>query len=582
MSNKFVNIVVIVFTFIFLGVKLSYFFYTNKNPEILSYPDEKAYYESGANAFKEQGFSYFLTKRSLYNGPLNILWVYIHPSYTTAKVSNIILMSLASLLLYFAFSTTFTHLTKIIAWLVFSAYPLINHYSGTILTEPPFIFLLVLSTFIFFRAKDNYFLYFLSGVALGLATLVRPTTQYFPFFIICIFILFFLLKKLSSFKINVDKKLTYSFLAFILGALLLTTPWIIKNKILFNKLGIATGSGAVIYLGNDHRKDGDEPIYSNMHFDTFEITKPYSHLDLEGDKKLTNEAIKIIKKHPLDFLLISLKKSIKLLFGYPMDYFERRTNIIDFQTHPKNKTYYANLLELVLHVFLSVSFLYFFFAKGLTSTGTIFLASIYLYFLCLHSVAFPIPRLFLPAIVFSMFSLPYVLNSKKSIFINVIFSIAVIVFISFFRINSTDEISKRRIKFFKLETPLVKKTETRGFDSNNQFLIANNKKRRLIVFNIEKVKSALNKVFFVNLSHTSNAPLKSNYLLNLYWDSGNGFSENNKVQLKYKGNHKGTYLASPCLSSNQWNNGIDIKRIKLVFNKLASGDKIKTNVFLGK
>lgn len=114
---------------------------------------------------------------------------------------------------------TFIILSLDFAWLL---------YSKDLITEPIFTALLVWDIIWLVKGvHNNSFKYlFLSSVALGICTLIKPITLYLP-----IFVLLFLLFKLR----NLSKLISY-------GVLFMMTisPWLIRNKIVHNSFSFTS------------------------------------------------------------------------------------------------------------------------------------------------------------------------------------------------------------------------------------------------------------------------------------------------------------------------------------------------------
>ncbi|MFC1841031.1 glycosyltransferase family 39 protein [Thermodesulfobacteriota bacterium] len=94
-----------------------------------------------------------------------------------------------------------------------------------ILTETLFCFFVIVFTLLIisFYNKPSLFLAFITGVIIGLASLVRSSLQFFP-----IFLLFFLV---FNYKF---KKGVYFFILLLLGMVVCLSPWIVRN---LNTLG---------------------------------------------------------------------------------------------------------------------------------------------------------------------------------------------------------------------------------------------------------------------------------------------------------------------------------------------------------
>ncbi len=348
------------------------------------FSDEATYYLPAAREISEQGFSYFLTERSLWNGPLNPLWIYALGSEPSlVKAANILLIALAGLLVWVMLRerSKTSALWALFAW---NIYPPLIDFGPTLLTEPPYLFLLTLGAFLFYRERT-----FSCGLIWGAATLVRPTTQLLP--VLLILAAFFPYFKASRAKL----------LKVALGILIVITPYIVKNYFVFGRPTIANGFGAVFQLGTNLRTYGDEPIYYGIDFDTQRYTKEYTHLDSEGDKRLTQAAIEYVTKHPIASLWLAVIKPFKLILGHTRHYFFPYNGLEAFLEYERDLgRIWMTFGALVLTPFVTLIGLIGIFRRIKAQPLA---ALLVLYFLALHTVVFPIPRMALPLFSFLLF-----------------------------------------------------------------------------------------------------------------------------------------------------------------------------------
>jgi len=378
--------------FILIGIAFQYRVLSG-DLSVLLYPDEINYYFSGAGFFSEHGWRYFLMERSLWNAPLNIVWVWLwDQQIEVIRFANLALVGLSGLMLWGIARRMSGRATAYLTLGLFLLHIPVLRYSGTLLSEPLFIFLLISSLWLSMSTRS--YAGYAPGLVLGLATLTRPTPWLIPVWLVVLLLIF----RLPSFKLGSEAKilLTQTTLKVCLGFLVVVSPYLLKNYLVFEKLGIATGSGAVLYLGTDLRTDGDEPVYSGRKFDTHKITAPYTHLSIEGDRRLKEAAIKQIKEQPLETFLLTLRKPFRYLFGSTNSYFFPETGFVSFVRSQGVLAGMARLYNLGLLTFAVV-----FGIVGLCLPGSPvvlrFLSlGIISYFCAVHAVLFPIPRLALP------------------------------------------------------------------------------------------------------------------------------------------------------------------------------------------
>lgn len=116
-------------------------------------------------------------------------------------------------------------------------------YTLALYTETLFIFLLLASVYYLINSltKSNHFLLLLSAMFLGIATLVRPVTLYFPI-ILVFFILFFRI-------LSPAKKILYSLL-FCVVFIFTISPWLIHNYKKYGEAKITTQLGSNLLFCN--------------------------------------------------------------------------------------------------------------------------------------------------------------------------------------------------------------------------------------------------------------------------------------------------------------------------------------------
>ncbi len=568
--------VLISLTLIIFVIKLFSFFNIYEDPNVLIYPDEINYYAKGAENFRAQGFAYFLTKRSLYNGPLNILWVALFKNnFLALKVCNLFLFSLCSLLLWSIVSRLYNKRIAFYAWVFFNAYPPFIHYSFTILSEPLYIVFLLISFYFFVKGKEGKYLkyIFLSGLIFGLATLVRPTSQYFPIFFFLLILIKNYFRKSQKYKIFIKTSSIFLF-----GFYLIIAPWMLKNLFFLNKLAIANGSGAVLYLGNDLKKNGDEPVYVGMVFDTGKITDSDSHLSIEGDDKLTKAAIRNIKSEPFEIFKLTLKKSFKLVFGHQNHYFFGTEYRYFFKENYDWNILLGKFSDFLTKPFIGIMFCLAVFNILTFSFSKFFLTSFALYFFLVHLVLFPIPRLFLPAIVSIICLLGVVLKDKKTLFLSLMSSALISTFIAVSSNYKTNQVSESYIdNFQQVELPY----EIQSFkgleklSSKPEFLKLKGRKQN-VVLEIPLFTTQANSVIFIEIEHSAKKGEKPTTGVLFQWKENQNdiYTKENSTYFSILRNHSSNYMISPTSSKPKWRKGTPIKTIKLTFF-LKNNEKIK-------
>jgi hypothetical protein len=366
----------------------------------LTYPDEWNYYLPAAAAIREQGFAFFFEPRSLWTGPINPLWIaLLGLDPTIVKLANIGLWMATGILVFDMARRLFDSTSGLIAVALYSAsIPLFN-FVPTLLTEPPFLALFVLWLWMAILGSSwqprGY--HVLAGVVMGLATLVRPTIQLLPFFLAFVVGVMWLLGRKSPKASPALTRLFKQVMLMLAGSLVVLVPYLVKNVIALDQPTIANGSGAVLYLGNDLRRYGDEPIYTEMVFDTFELTSPYTHLDSEGDDLLTAAALDEIRQHPVDVAKLQIAKAVRLVFGSAEHYFWPYDDVVSYVRAVRWSSLF-NVWDLVSTVAIAAFSIVGAIKLDLPSGPRTYLVGSAVYLALVHTILFPIPRMLLPAI----------------------------------------------------------------------------------------------------------------------------------------------------------------------------------------
>jgi hypothetical protein len=156
--------------------------------------------------------------------------------------------------------------------------------------EPLFMFLQ--SLFLLYLSKalqDNRVRdFFVSGIALGTATLCRAVSLLLPFFILLVF--------LSLGRVELRRGL----FMFLLGSLLAISPWILRNYVLFHQFipVQALGGHAIYYATFDYSDSTDRQAVS----DNRDKLGNTEHTMIDRDRFYYRNALSRIVEEPLKFL----------------------------------------------------------------------------------------------------------------------------------------------------------------------------------------------------------------------------------------------------------------------------------------
>ncbi|MCL6601795.1 MAG: glycosyltransferase family 39 protein [Paenibacillus sp.] len=313
MNNKFM-----LFAIILLAITVRFiYFLTTPFPltpdKLLSfYPDENVYYGNYLLIVQKGFIGALLDQQSLWTAPLNSIYIYLLAGITSKpilfiRLVNILIASVSIIYLYKIAVKMFNVKVALFSSLFMAVYFPLIEISPTLLTEPLYILFLLMSGYYLLLATENnnYKHYILSGVIIGLATLTRSTYLLVPFFLV--FFLFIHFRK--------NRKMINGFIIMLGMFMIMVGPFFLKNLVMFDRLTLNNGSGAVLFLGSRADTEGDEPPYRGKGYDTYEITTPYQHLESEGDDKLKKVAIDNIKNHFPSYMYWNIKKIGRLLVG---------------------------------------------------------------------------------------------------------------------------------------------------------------------------------------------------------------------------------------------------------------------------
>lgn len=258
----------------------------------------KGYSLDGINPFiaREPGYSTFF---------LAPLYLIFGPSVNAGLALNLVL---TLLIIYFIFRLAkryFSERIGLLAGLFLAIYPPLVAFSGELLSEIPFTFLLLLSVILIIKAaeKKSAFWVFIGGLFLGAAILTKSYATFLPIFLIP-FLYLGLGKKF--------KKTIQYFLLICFGVLILITPYIIRNYLAFGQFVYGRDdSGLNLWAGSYLPWDGE--FRGNNVFPLPELTKDMD--SFSADKKLRDLAVENIRNNPFGVLKIWLKKPARMLFN---------------------------------------------------------------------------------------------------------------------------------------------------------------------------------------------------------------------------------------------------------------------------
>lgn len=293
---------------IMLGIILRFAYLFLLHPP-LSWADASLYDTVAWNFSQGDGYSYSPTENEpfamrepgyiiFFLAP--IYFVFDH-SVFAVQIFQIIISAFIIFLTYLIAKEILPKKISLLPAFVMTIWPPMIGYTGEILTEIYFTFLLLLFVFLLIKALENPSkkLFFASGLILGLATLARFIMFFFPIFLLPVLYLIFRNKR---------KTFTY-FLLILIGVAIFVSPWIIRNYIIYDTFILGRlGGGEIYWMGSYVPWDGEWFGY----IEPFLSLCPKAKSAIEGEKCLTRLAIENIKENPFGVGLIWLKKPLKV------------------------------------------------------------------------------------------------------------------------------------------------------------------------------------------------------------------------------------------------------------------------------
>ncbi len=367
LSNGRFWILLIILVSSFL-VRLSYFddvYHGTGKEGVGRVNSDEITYLSHAQILQDQGIIAYLYNEKSVEVPL------FHTFYLAAcckilkGVENIrllnIVLSVVSLWLIYKISSLMFGYTVAVCGLVLSC---LNNqyiaYSSSLLTEPSYIFFL-LSFLYFFLLDFNRGKFSVRSILailfLVLAALTRSIAFLLPLYLLLIMFFYNFFYKRNDI---VFERKNYWVLVV---SLLFIMSFIVKNFVIHNLPNISTGSGTALWLGCRLDTEGDEPPYRGLPYGTKQIasggdvTKMVRcvHLTIEGDRRLKDEGMKIIKNSFPTVFLNDIKKIRRLLTGTSLSWFYPYKNFYDWRNNVQKNFLLSTLLNQLMPIIL-VSF----------------------------------------------------------------------------------------------------------------------------------------------------------------------------------------------------------------------------------
>jgi hypothetical protein len=510
------------------------------------YSDERHVYIPTALLILEEGLEFFTENpHSMRVAPLSPLWTAAWgANYPHAVIANALLVACGGLLVWLLARRLCQPRGALLISCLYFAYPQLNKYGPTVLTEPLFLFLIVAGLWLLVKSVEQNGCWrwgIAAGVVFALASLTRPIVQLFPPFALCVLALLWCAKWLPGrvqgwLEVCMPPRrnvLLLTLLALSAPFALLCGAYIAKNKVCFDRAAIANGLGAGVYLGSDPRRHGDEPPFWGFRYDTGAHTKPYSHLDSEGDARLRAVALSRMRQRPADSAVLVLRKFIRYLCGSPHAFFPQHENIVRFAKVRSSRQTAKVLFHLGCWLFAVVFGIWGAAAAARRNPCAWVLSLFVVYMVAIHSVVYAIHRYALPIYPCLLVLAAAAVSNRYGVTARQRTAAAAAVMVlalytSLVALGWGPDVSFRYRSYFAVDRSI---NVERVLKSKQMNRTADGTWRAeggdpYLVYAVESVGGRLNQVFFLEAAMELPAGNKSGRAkMQIFWGDGSGFAE---------------------------------------------------------
>lgn len=247
-------------------------------------------------AHREPLYPYFLT---------GVYALFGH-SYDAARIVQVIISGLTCVMIFLLALKLFDKKVALLAGVISCFYPYLVYYSTTILRESLSAFLLISTVYFLHKTYfENKILNTLvCGIFLGLCALLNSACL---LFVVLTGLIFLISKK---FKQTIILVVVFS---------VIYTSWIIRNYKVFNTLVLGSSAGGVVfylYTVTPYEIAGT-PLEEKFQSIDPVFSKGKQMDEISANKYFIQQAIKIIKENPLEYINRCIKRFIKLYRFYP-------------------------------------------------------------------------------------------------------------------------------------------------------------------------------------------------------------------------------------------------------------------------
>ena len=192
------------------------------------------------------------------------------------------------------------------------------YHSFFVISETFFVFFLLLSVYLFLyslkREKIPIYLWFITGLFLGMMTLTRAVGQY----IVVIFVIFYIIYNMKNNK-NIRLSVIYLFV-FLFGFFIVVFPWSYRNYRLYNTFTLSSTPGYVLMKNHlpffyVHKYDVSLREATEFFFQHSKDDLDFNRRSLENTKELKSRGLNYIKDNFWEYSIFHLIKTVPFFLG---------------------------------------------------------------------------------------------------------------------------------------------------------------------------------------------------------------------------------------------------------------------------
>ena len=276
-------------------------------------------------SFYFHGLSYYFA---------SIYYLFGIQNFFALRLTNVLLALITTVALYACGRQVSGVKAGLIGAFLFTFSHEMTFWSAKFSTEHLFVCISVLALYCVMKAWKHpvFYWFFLAGLTLGYAYIVRPVLPFFLLFLL----LGFLLLHPSQWR----KRLLNGSL-FCLGFLLVMAPWIIRGYEHYETLLLTSTGGWYVFVhqNNDVVDPGEFGGYEVTEYYLNESQKRFDN-ELAASKWVQQEALKWVRTHPWRYFQLSLGR-FKMLF--------LQNGIALSRTHPGELNFLAHSFYYLFH-----------------------------------------------------------------------------------------------------------------------------------------------------------------------------------------------------------------------------------------